>query len=306
MPTTYTDQFYLIDPYNPPPAGTVLTPITLNLVDKTSNGTITSTGSTGDSLGGIDITAVYRGDTVTVNHNGTPLTITGTTFYLANGTSYFTPNDGTVLQSDPLISTTYVTSNTSMPVSSLGPPCFTPGTLIRVPGGTVAVEALQAGDLVETLDNGPQVLRWIGRREVAGTGDNAPVRIAAGAFGNDRTLLVSAEHRMMVHGWTYELHFGEEEMLIAAKHLVGMPGISRQPVENVTYLHLLFDNHEIVFAENTPCESLYPSCWMIESDRSLRAEITRLFPELRRGTQGKPIPPARRVVTARESCLIAA
>jgi hypothetical protein len=306
MPTTYTDQFYQIDPYNPPPAGTVMTPVTLNLVDRTSNGTITSTGSNGDSLGGIDITAVYRGDTVTVDHNGTPLTITGTTFYLANGTAYFTPNDGTVLQSDPLISTTYVSTSTSMPVSSLGPPCFTPGTLIRVPGGEVAVETLRPGDLVETLDNGAQPLRWIGRRRVSGAGDNAPVRIAAGAMGNGRTLQVSAEHRMVVRGWTVELHFGEEELLVAAKHLVGMPGIDRQPQNSVTYLHLLFDNHEIVFAENAPCESLYPSCWMIENDRSLRAEIASLFPKLRTRANGKPVPPARRVVTARESRLIAA
>lgn len=305
MPTTYTDQFYQMDPANPPPAGTVLTPVTLDLVDRTSNNVITSTGSNGDSLDGVDITAVYNGDTVTVDHNGTPLTITGTTFYLADGRRFFTPNDGTVLQSDPLISTTYVPNNTSMSVGSLGPPCFTAGTLIRVPDGAVPVETLKTGDLVETMDHGPQFLRWVGQRQVAATGDLAPVSIAAGALGNDRDLLVSPEHRMLVTGWLAELNFGEEDVLVAAKHLVGLPGIVRQEQARVTYLHLLFDRHEIVFAEGAASESLHPSSWLIERDSALRTEIAAVFPDILDRLDGPPVASARRVVTRREARLIA-
>ena len=41
-------------------------------------------------------------------------------------------------------------------------PCFTAGTLIETPRGAVAIETLQVGDRVMTLDRGPQPLRWIG------------------------------------------------------------------------------------------------------------------------------------------------
>lgn len=306
MPTTYTDQFYQIDPFSPPAGGTLLTPVSLDLVDKNNNGTITSAGGNGDSLDGVDITAVYNGDTVTVDHNGTPLTITGTTFYLADGRQFFTPNDGTVLQSDPLISTTFVNSSTSMAIGTLGPPCFTAGTLIRVPGGEAEVETLSAGDLVETLDHGPQVLRWVGRQQVVGRGDLAPVAIAAGVLGNGRALAVSPEHRMLLTGWPAELHFGEDEVLVAAKHLLGVPGVTRQESAEVGYLHLLFDRHEIVFAEGAPSESLHPSSWMIERDPALRAEIAAVFPEILARPADHVIPAARRVVGRHEARLIAA
>lgn len=304
MPTTYTDQFYQMDPSAPPAPGTLLTPLTLDLVDQNDNNFISRTGN--DNLDGSDITSMYPGDTVTVIHNGSPLTITGTTFYLADGRVFFTPTDGTVLQADTFSSSTFVNTQAAIPVSALGPPCFTPGTLIRVPGGAVAVETLKAGDLVETMDHGPQVLRWIGRNTVDGSGVHAPVSIVAGVLGNDRDLLVSPEHRMLVTGWLAELHFGEEDVLIAARHLVGLPGITQQPQRNVTYLHLLFDRHEIVFAEGAASESLHPSSWLIEQDSALRAEIIAVFPELLDRLAGSPVPAARRVVTRREARLIAA
>ena len=33
MPTTYTDQFYIIDPYNPPPSGTTLNFSVFDMID---------------------------------------------------------------------------------------------------------------------------------------------------------------------------------------------------------------------------------------------------------------------------------
>ena len=53
----------------------------------------------GDTVNGVDVTRVFPGDTVTVTYaNGTTTTVTGTTFYLANGIQVFTPTDGSVLQ----------------------------------------------------------------------------------------------------------------------------------------------------------------------------------------------------------------
>lgn len=45
-------------------------------------------------------------------------------------------------------------------------PCFAAGTMIRTPAGDVAIETLRVGELVMTLDGGPQPVRWIGSRKL--------------------------------------------------------------------------------------------------------------------------------------------
>ena len=59
-----------------------------------------------------------------------------------------------------------------LPVSQGGRPrksllSFTHGTRIDTPDGPRPVEALAAGDLVTTLDNGSQPVRWTGRRWIS-------------------------------------------------------------------------------------------------------------------------------------------
>jgi hypothetical protein len=159
--------------------------------------------------------------------------------------------------------------------------CFTKGTLIETPQGPRYVETLQAGDLVNTLDDGPQPIRWLGSRTVAGTGPNAPVRIKAGALGNLRNLRVSQNHRMLVSGHAAELLFGQAEVLVAAKHLVNDETICIEPCAQVEYVHFLFDAHQVVFAEGCPAESLYPGAQTLDlvAEES-RDEIIALFPEL--------------------------
>ncbi|MFN3259956.1 MAG: Hint domain-containing protein [Pikeienuella sp.] len=160
--------------------------------------------------------------------------------------------------------------------------CFTAGTMIRTPGGERPVESLRPGDLVETLDNGPQPVRWAGRRLVPATGRFAPVRIRAGAFGARRDLVVSQQHRMLVSGPRAELMFGEPEALAAAKHLVDGGSVTLEEGGVVEYVHILFDRHEIVFAEGAAAESLHPGAAALAGiGAEGREEIFALFPELR-------------------------
>ncbi|MGB5837537.1 MAG: Hint domain-containing protein [Albidovulum sp.] len=308
----FSEQFYQIDPFAPPGQGTLLQQQFLQVSNVAGSGSINNlssagtTAANGDRIDNTDITAIYR-DTITVTMNGSTINISGATFYLADGRRFFSPTDGTNL--DPAIFEATVSTgsaNSSIAITSLGPPCFTLGTLIAVPNGQIAIETLTPGDLVETMDHGPQVLRWIGRKSIAGTREFAPVRIEAGSLGNDRTLLVSPEHRMLMSGWKAELLFGEAEILVAAKHLVGHPGISRTPVAEIEYFHLLFDRHEIVFAEGAPSESFYPSSILLEQDRTLRDEIEAIFPEMTRDPAHKSCPLARRAVAAHEARLLAA
>ena len=93
--------------------------------------------------------------------------------------------------------------------------CFTHGTMIVTDKGEKPVEKLVAGDKVLTKDNGLQELRWIGSRTVPAKGNLAPIMIKAGAMANDRDLMVSPQHRMVVEGWKSELLFGEREVLAA-------------------------------------------------------------------------------------------
>lgn len=159
--------------------------------------------------------------------------------------------------------------------------CFLRGTLIDTPQGRIPVQDLVAGDGVTTLDNGTQPIRWIGSSRVSGLGALAPIRIGAGALGNDRDLLVSPNHRMLLTGPRAELLFGEGEVLLAAKYLTADARIRPEPCPVAEYYHILFDRHEIIFAEGAPAESLHMGGEAIGAlDAEARAEIAAIFPGL--------------------------
>ncbi len=280
MPTTYNDQFYLIDPFSPPPAGTVLNFVRYDLVDADDDGDVGTAG--GDTVNGSDVTGTYDGDTITVERaDGSVVTITGVTFYLANGQRAFTPSDGTVLENATFVSSTWVSPDTQMDVGDLGPACFVKGTRIATPDGPRAIETLAEGDLVLTCDNGPQPILWISRRTSPGDADHAPIRICKGALGNTADLLVSPQHRMLIKGWRAELFFGHDEVLVAAKHLaVGNDRIHVMSVPEVEYLHLLLDGHQLVWAEGAPCESFDPGGDFALYDPIMQHEVNRRYPGL--------------------------
>ncbi|RFP85746.1 hypothetical protein DZK27_15945 [Rhodobacteraceae bacterium 63075] len=159
--------------------------------------------------------------------------------------------------------------------------CFASGTLIETPCGPQAIETLRMGDLVNTMDEGPQRIRWIGGTQTAGVGANAPVRIQRGAIGNVRNLWVSQNHRVLITGARAELLFGEAQVLVAAKHLVNDDTIRITPCETIEYWHFMFDQHQVVFAEASPVESLFPGQQSLEAVTPLeRDEIVALFPEI--------------------------
>lgn len=166
-------------------------------------------------------------------------------------------------------------------------PCFAKGTLIETNTGPVAIDTLRTGDLVRTMDSGLQPIRWIGQRRINGLVDMAPILIKAGALGNYRDLRVSPQHRMLVNDWRSEMYFGEPQMLVAAKHLINDKSIRRAPCDQITYVHMSFDKHEVVFAEGIPSESLHLGSMTLNTlDRAAQAEVRRIFPELE--TMGPP------------------
>lgn len=169
-------------------------------------------------------------------------------------------------------------------------PCFVAGTRIETPDGHRAVETLAVGDAVTTLDHGPQVIRWIGSRDLdsidlQGKPRLRPIRIARGALGDGlphNDLCVSPQHRMLVRSPIAVRMFSAQEVLVPAHKLLDLPGVREEADLNaVTYFHMLFDRHEVIFAEGAPTESLYTGPEALKGvGADARAEIEALFPEL--------------------------
>ncbi|MEL6914745.1 MAG: Hint domain-containing protein [Pseudomonadota bacterium] len=161
------------------------------------------------------------------------------------------------------------------------PICFDAGSLIRTPGGHRPVETLQVGDLVETLDDGPQPIRWIGSRRVFGIGPMAPVEIAAGALGNTAPVRLSQQHRCLVHGPRAELFFGGTEVLVAARQLLGRPGIRLAPGRRMHYHHLLLERHAVLDCAGLRAESFLPSDFgLSQLSAAARADLMPILAEL--------------------------
>jgi hypothetical protein len=170
-------------------------------------------------------------------------------------------------------------------------PCFTPGSQVMTAKGPVAVEDLREGDRIVTRDDGFQAITWIGKRHLdrAELGANArfqPVRIAAGALGKgmpERDMLVSPNHRMLMVADANQLLFSDREVLVAAKHLVGRSGIVQAVVPEVTYVHFMFEQHQVVHADGAWTESFQPGEMALGGlENQQRAEIMALFPALKR------------------------
>ena len=183
--------------------------------------------------------------------------------------------------------------------------CFTPGAMIRVPGGERPVEDIVPGDLVVTLDRGAQPVRWVGKRrlsarDLAANPHLAPVRVTRDALAPglpSADLVVSPQHRMMLAGLRTELLFGNKEVLASAKSLINGTSVTPSDApDGVEYIHLLFDRHEVIFANGAATESLYPGDQAMDSlGQAARREVLEIFPELAAMTR-KPWRPARRLL----------
>lgn len=140
-----------------------------------------------------------------------------------------------------------------------------------------AVEELETGDLIDTLDHGYQPLGLVLNRTVKAQGAFAPIVFPKGSCGNARDLVVSPQHRLLFDGPRCELFFGCDEVLVAATHLANAGFGYRRTGGDVTYFHLVLDDHEIIYAEGTPTESFLPSD-VKRLDHAAVAEFETLFP----------------------------
>lgn len=169
------------------------------------------------------------------------------------------------------------TGNVELTSDNTGVVCFTTGTMILTPQGERPIESLKPGDMVTTMDNGPQPIVWIGSTSLSGHQLRAqpklrPIHINAGVLGVDRPLLVSPQHGVLLPG---------SDILVRATHLHRFVSGTRVALgkQEVTYFHMMFERHQIVFSNGSPSESLYPGPMALQAmNADARAEIDALFP----------------------------
>ncbi|MFK7752074.1 MAG: Hint domain-containing protein [Sedimentitalea sp.] len=160
--------------------------------------------------------------------------------------------------------------------------CFGQDTQIATLHGQRRIQDLQKGDLVVTRDNGVMPVLWIGRcrigaQELALSPRLRPVFLAPDLIGADRPLVVSPQHAVL-------LRKDGEEVLVRATHLVRTRGGQARIAQGrneITYFHLLFETHQIIFANGAPTESLYLGTEAVKALRpAARCEVASLFPDL--------------------------
>lgn len=150
-------------------------------------------------------------------------------------------------------------------------PCFCTGTEIATSTGLRKVETLVAGDLVLNDRGEPKPVLWVGASrfslaQLRADPNLRPIRIAADAIVPglpSADLMVSPQHRVVLEGAACELLFGEPRVLVPAKHLVGTLAEAAVPEADITYYHVLLEEHEILIANGLASESFQPAQRMV-------------------------------------------
>lgn len=189
---------------------------------------------------------------------------------LADGSRFVLPMSPITAQADYTLLKIDVTP-ADIGLSDLLCISFSRGTMITLASGKqCAIEDLNAGDKILTRDHGAQEIRWIGKTTLRAVGAFAPVLISSGTLGNSGDLIVSQHHRMFLYQRKRKAGLPTSELLVQAKHLVDNERVFIREGGFTDYFSLVFDHHEIIYAEGIPAESL-----MVND-----ATVHRLPPEL--------------------------
>ena len=157
--------------------------------------------------------------------------------------------------------------------------CFLRGTPVLTASGECRVEDLAIGDLLVTQSGGLRPITWVGhygyRRSDTSrpwVADARPVRIARSALAAnvpDRDLFVTKGHALFIDG-----------VLVPVGSLLNGDTISLDAAEDfdaLEFFHIKLETHDVIFAANTPCETLLG---VNENARNF-ASYTRLYGEPR-------------------------
>ncbi len=180
--------------------------------------------------------------------------------------------------------------------------CFTPGTMLRTATGDVRIDDLHPGTMIQTRDNGLQPVQWTASQRLSGGRLYAVPHLRPVRFRRaEGDLVVSPGHRMLVEGGAARLLFNTDEVLVAAADLIdGHAVIRDREARRVTYVHLLMEGHQVVWANGMPAETLYPpeipdAALDPHQRAALRVSLPATAPQ---------VPPARRCLSSPEAAIL--
>ena len=163
--------------------------------------------------------------------------------------------------------------------------------------GAKAIETVRQNDMILTMHHGYQPIRWIGAKLiVAKTLKNENrvkfIKVKKGSLGNNipnRDLIIAQEHRVLLP-CNHRPSFNNKgvnisnhtSFLTAVKNLLCHDGVDiAYDIEMMVYYHMIFDQDEIIFINDTPVECIFTDTKALASiNADERKEILALFPEL--------------------------
>lgn len=141
--------------------------------------------------------------------------------------------------------------------------CFAEDTIILTNRGEIPIADVHPGDRIPTYDVGTQTLLGVCRKhfspgQLLQSPSLRPLTLDHTLFGGDAPLRVSPGHCTLYRSTKAETLFTEAGVLLRGEDLQDA-GFARMeiPRTGVTYYHLLFKNHVLVFANGIWSESYY-------------------------------------------------
>ncbi|ATX66557.1 Hint domain-containing protein [Roseinatronobacter bogoriensis] len=173
-------------------------------------------------------------------------------------------------------------TESALRMSELVQGCFGAGARVTMGDGSLCpVETLEAGMEVRTRDHGAQALRWIGQVTLRAHGPFAPVTFTPGTLGNLGALTLGPLQRIFLYQRGQDRLGSRAEVLIQAQSLVDGRKVLQREGGFVTYYHLVFDDHQILYVEGIPVESMLVSrATVARLPEMLAQDLSERFPHL--------------------------
>jgi len=159
--------------------------------------------------------------------------------------------------------------------------------------------------MICTKDAGAQPIRWVGTRtislcELLAEPKLYPIEIS---IKGGEALRVSRQHRLLVSGDIAQRMFGQDEVLVSAKDLEGHSAVEVcKNLTEITYFHLLLDEHHIINANGLAAESLYLGTEGVKAmTPDARKELMTIFPQLADDISCAPVDLCRTTCTGKRA-----
>lgn len=137
-------------------------------------------------------------------------------------------------------------------------PGLASGSLIATPQGTRPIETLRPGDQVLSSDGNVHAVRHVASRMVPAMGLMRPLTLRAPFLGLSRDLVIGPHQRLIISGGDTEYLYGEDAVMIQARHLRHFRAASWAKTGPLIRYHaLLLDSHECLSVQGVCVETLF-------------------------------------------------